>query len=133
MDMRSIIRWLLDIGVAMLLAFGGWTFAKVNSLERAVIEQAHRIGTVEDAITAFTSEVTRLRQSVDRLVTEAEFQTRLRKYQVADRWTSDMMEDFQAIWYDIIIQHHGEITLREIPNVKEIQRRHLDAIQRGVP
>lgn len=129
MDRKSIIRYILDALLVVVFAFGSWSFGKISTLEKNQIIMGTRLESVETSLTEFTIGVNKLTDAVEALVLEQKIQTRLKKYQMSDRWTSEMMEEFQDIWYDVISGFHPDLSLGDIPNINHIQAENLPVDQ----
>lgn len=128
MDRKTIVRYVLDLMILIAVTFGGWTFGKINTLERNQVLMSVQINSLDDTVTVFSDSIVKLTEAVDSLVVEQQIQTRIKKLQISDRWTSSMMEEFQNIWFEIISQYHEELRFSDIPNIHHIQAEHLESL-----
>lgn len=124
MDRKSIIRYVLDLLIVIAIGFGSWSFGKISILEKNQMDINHKL----EAVETLTEVVNKLVISVDALVLEQKIQTRIKKYQMLDRWTSSMMDEaFDILGEELSEDHPGLGTKLK---VHDIQERHLASMIR---
>ena len=85
-----------------------------------------RVASLEGRVASIEAKYSQIDGKLDQIVAVQALSSQLALWRSGDRWTAAMQEEFQNIWYDLILALHPDTDLvnrRTIPDIRQIQAR----------
>ena len=126
MTKQQIIQHVLNLLTCAALTFCGWSFKKIDNIEKVQIRQDALVSANKNLIGIFTTQFERLSDAIEQMVFEQEVKNRISKYKMRDRWSAEMEADGQYILFQALSRFHPELKYSDFPDTKAIQTKYPD-------